>query len=219
MLTCGIVILNYEDYKTTEFLLTHIKDYPEIEHIVVVDNASPNDSYTYLKQYESDKISVIQSGKNGGYSFGNNFGARYLIDNFHPDIIGIANPDTIFDGAFVGKIKAMFTQHPDYAELTGLQVKPSGEIGTHPFWEDESSPRIWFKLALRRILPRSLANLLIPDNYIQYLEDVRHSAHVPHQVWAVEGSLFFIRADDFVKIGMFDENVFIKKTARRLPLL
>ena len=138
MLTCGVVILNYMDYSLTEELLQHIKDIPEIDHIIVVDNDSPNDSYTRLQKCESPKISVIQSGRNGGYSFGNNAGARYLIDKFHPDIIGIANPDTEFDGQFVRRIKETFYAFPDYAVLAGFQLKTSGENGSHPFWEQDT---------------------------------------------------------------------------------
>ena len=201
---CGIVILNYNDYPTTEELLSKIKDYPEIEHIVVVDNNSPNDSYTHLKKYSSPTISVIQSGKNGGYSFGNNCGARYLIDNFHPDIIGIANPDTEFDGSFIAKIKEVFTKHPDYAVLTGLQFTPSGDLGVHPFWEDESTPALMCKRVVSEIFKRFTVR-----KYKAYLEGIRNSGQELNQVWAVEGSLFFIRSEDFEKAGLFDENVFL----------
>ena len=204
MLKCGIVILNYNDYPTTEELLSKIKDCPEIDHIAVVDNNSPNDSYTHLKKYESPKISVIQSGKNSGYSFGNNVGARYLIENYHPDIIGIANPDTEFDGAFVGKIKEVFTKHPDYAVLTGLQVKPSDETGDHPFWEDKSTPHSMYGVVLSDIFRQTAAR-----KYNTYREGIRNSSNELNQVWAVEGSLFFIRREDFERVGLFDENLFL----------
>ena len=216
MLTCGIVILNYEDYKTTEFLLTHIKDCTEIEHIVVVDNASPNDSYTYLKKYESDKVSVIQSGKNGGYSLGNNFGARYLIKNFHPDIIGIANPDTEFDGAFVGRIKAAFEYAPDYALLTGIQHLPSGEIFYNPFWEEDTALanievlllKILIK-SLRAWLSRKFTAAKTGRIYEEYRDKIINNPEPINEVWAVMGCLFFIRAKDFEAVGLFDENVFL----------
>ena len=150
------------------------------------------------------KVSVIQSGRNGGYSFGNNVGIRWLIEHHRPDIIGIANPDVIFDGAFVGKIKQVFAEHPDYAVLTGIQLKPSGEIGDNPFWEDESTPSSMFAHVLKGIFLRTsdLRNA-------SYLEGIRHSPRELNPVWAVEGSLFFVRREDFEAAGLFDENVFL----------
>ena len=212
MLTCGLVILNYNNYAMTEGLLDRLQDCSEIDHIVVVDNNSPNDSYAILKRRESSRISVIQSGRNGGYSFGNNVGAKYLIDNFHPDIIGIANPDTEFDGAFVHRIKEVFETVPDYAVLAGFQLTPSGENGNHPFWEQDTVKTKLIE-ALMGIMIRPFRIILekiFPSlDYKKYVEVVKHSDNIPHQVWAVEGSLFFIRAEDFLKIGMFDENVFL----------
>ena len=36
----GMVIVNYNDYKTTERLLNNVKDYKILQEIVVVDNKS-----------------------------------------------------------------------------------------------------------------------------------------------------------------------------------
>ena len=41
----GIVILNYNDYKTTRIMLDTIKSYRIIDHIVFVDNNSKDRSY------------------------------------------------------------------------------------------------------------------------------------------------------------------------------
>ena len=218
MLKCGIVILNYNDCPTTEELLSKIKDCTEIDNIVVVDNNSPNDSYIHLKKYESPKISVIQSGRNGGYSFGNNFGARYLIENYHPDIIGIANPDTEFDGAFVGKIKQMFEAYPDYAMLTGLMSNHERGNFAVDFWDDESTPLAFIGSLCHELFIRPFVNLsrkilrmnvMKPERYYARLQEIMHSPCEVNQVWGVGGSLFFIRTNDFEAAGMFDENIFL----------
>lgn len=41
----GIVILNYNDYQTTKDMIDNIKDYDSIDHIVIVDNKSTDNSY------------------------------------------------------------------------------------------------------------------------------------------------------------------------------
>lgn len=136
-----------------------------------------------------------------------------MIENFHPDIIGIANPDTIFDGSFVRKVKEVFAEKPDYAVLTGFQLDIFGRSGGHPFWEDESSPGTILKVALYGASIRPLRILLekfLPrQDYKSYVEGVRNSKYIPHQVWAVEGSVFFIRASDFESVGFFDDNIFL----------
>lgn len=218
ILKCGIVILNYNDYATTEALLARIKDSSEIDHIVVVDNDSPNDSYERLKKYESSRVSVIQSGRNGGYSFGNNVGTRYLIDNFKPDIIGIANPDTEFDGAFVAKMKQIFEDYPDYSMLTGLMSNHQrGNLGVC-FWDDESTPGAFIFSLCHELFVRPFVNLskalfrrnvMRPERNYARLQEIIHSPCEVSRVWGVGGSLFFIRREDFEAAGLFDENVFL----------
>ena len=97
----GIVILNYKDFHTVIKLINLIKNYNALDKIVVVDNLSPDDSFDKLKSLKSDKVDVIQSKRNGGYSYGNNFGAFYLIEQYRIDILFIANPDVIFTENFL----------------------------------------------------------------------------------------------------------------------
>ena len=53
---CGVVILNYNEYALTAELLSSIKDCPEIDNIVFVDNASADDSYSLLQKHTNPKI-------------------------------------------------------------------------------------------------------------------------------------------------------------------
>lgn len=218
MLTLGIVILNYKNYKLTLTLLNHIKDFPEIDHIVVVDNNSPNESYELLVKHQSEKVSVIQSGHNGGYSYGNNYGAKYLIGNFNVDIIGIANPDVIFGHELLKRIKELFECYPDYAVLTGLQSDHRfGNIAAN-FWDDENTAwqiigSLCHELFIRpfvnfsRMLFRK--NVMKPDRHYTRLQEIINSPVEVNRVWGVGGCLFFIRRSDFEAAGMFDEEVFL----------
>ena len=70
------VILNYNDAETTEQLVRLIHEYDVPEEIVVVDNASTDDSWDQLKGLEDQKVHVIRAEKNGGYGAGNNFPSR-----------------------------------------------------------------------------------------------------------------------------------------------
>lgn len=81
-----------------------IHDYSAIDHIVLVDNLSPDGSIENLQKAVNNKIDIIQSDRNGGYSYGNNYGAFYLIEKYNIDILFIANPNVEFSEDFLIRV-------------------------------------------------------------------------------------------------------------------
>lgn len=203
---CGIVILNYNDSGTTKKLLDTIQNYDAFAKIIVVDNHSEDNSYQELLHYQSEKVVVLQAKENGGYSKGNNIGVRYLIDHTDVDIIGISNSDVEFDESFVTKIIDDFGRYEDYAIITGLQMNKKGEVAAHPFWEEYSTGK-YLKKNLFALWPLShIFKKGIDTEYIRRKLELNKKFF---RVGAVEGSLFFIRRNDFEELGLFDEGVFI----------
>jgi len=97
----GFVVLNYVNHQETIECVDSIRRLPGDNYrIVVVDNGSPNDSYEVLRErFGGDqRISVVQSGRNGGYSFGNNVGIAILGQSGVVDVI-IATSDTRIEDA------------------------------------------------------------------------------------------------------------------------
>ena len=74
---CACIILNYNDAETTRKLVQKIREYTAFQYIVVVDNRSNDNSFTVLKELESEKVKVIETDRNGGYGYGNNEGIKY----------------------------------------------------------------------------------------------------------------------------------------------
>ena len=70
------VILNYNDAQTVIEQVKRIYQYSSLDYIVVVDNCSTDNSWEELQalKEKSEKISLIQTEKNGGYGAGNNAG-------------------------------------------------------------------------------------------------------------------------------------------------
>ena len=60
-LKTGLVVLNYNDYKTTIKLIKMIKNYKSIDLIVIVDNCSTDKSYKKINEYTNNKIKLIKS--------------------------------------------------------------------------------------------------------------------------------------------------------------
>ena len=76
----ALIVVNYNDIIDTKRYITKVQQYQIIDKIVVVDNKStePQNSFELLKQLENKKVDVIQTEKNGGYTYGTNFGIDYL---------------------------------------------------------------------------------------------------------------------------------------------
>ncbi len=93
--TFGFVVLNYVNYQETIDCVESIAALPGEARIVVVDNSSPNESFAVLERRYSGhpRITVVQSGRNGGYSAGNNVGIKTLRQSGIHDII-VATSDT-----------------------------------------------------------------------------------------------------------------------------
>ena len=59
LMKINCVILNYNDADTTGKLVRQIREYDSLNQIVVVDNASTDDSAERLKELEDEKVVVL----------------------------------------------------------------------------------------------------------------------------------------------------------------
>lgn len=190
----GIVVLNYNDSKTTIELLNKIKDYKTLDLIVVVDNNSTDNSYKILTKYENDKIKVIESGKNNGYGYGNNVGCKYLVERNY-DYIIISNPDVIFEDKDIKELSDSFQN-----ENIAIVAPVVNEHGTlNRGWKFQNA------------FVDSLSNI----NYIgRYFKKKRlykdeHYNGKFSEVDVVSGCFFMVKAKYFEQINYFDENIFL----------
>lgn len=97
----GISIVNY---KTAHLVVDCLKALDQFQEcrdllrVVVVDNASEDGSYELIDQAVKERdwrnwITVVDAGRNGGYSFGNNIALRRLLA-LDCRYIWFLNPDT-----------------------------------------------------------------------------------------------------------------------------
>ena len=101
-----VVVLNYRNFSDTIECVRSVEKitYPNYR-IVIVDNASDNESETVLKESFPRHL-VLQAGRNGGYAAGNNVGIRRGIRDgadFFPDL----NNDTVVEPDFVSVLVPM----------------------------------------------------------------------------------------------------------------
>lgn len=107
-----IVLINYNRYKDTIECINSIKKNEKgIEYeIVVVDNKSTNESVEKLKQIQD--IHLILSENNKGFSYGNNLGIKYAIEN-GANYILLLNNDTIIEKNSISILYNEMTKHED----------------------------------------------------------------------------------------------------------
>lgn len=104
----SIVTINYNTTPVTRDLLRSLRtvSYPSLE-IIVVDNASADKSCRSLKD-EFPEINLIESGKNLGFSGGNNLGIRAS----RGDYVLLVNNDVEVTPGFLEPMLAVFRQDP-----------------------------------------------------------------------------------------------------------
>ena len=146
-----LIVLNYNDFETTEAFLVKVMQMECFNKIVVVDNCSTDESFRRLKKYESELIDVIQTTRNGGYAYGNNFGSIYAIRNYSPDIIFISNPDVEFEKKVVDKMEEEIINDDEIGVIAPV-VNQGYNIWTLPeYWGViESIFLIWHNLKKKK---------------------------------------------------------------------
>lgn len=202
----GVVILNYNNCGETIDLFKSIKEYKVFDDIIIVDNCSTDHSLKKLLLLNGNNLSVVESNRNGGYSYGNNYGARLLLHN-RVDIIFIANPDVRFSEFFVKKIADNIIENKCDA-CTGLMFNCKGEI--QDFGTRINSYRddcVDCTLLLKKFLRSDIGSIREEKGGLKDTE-------------ILPGSLFAVRATAFYKAGGFDDQVFLyceeRIVARRL---
>lgn len=192
----GMVIVNYNDYETTKRLLDNVKDYKVLKEIVVVDNKSTDNSLEELRKLKNKKITIIDSGKNKGYSYALNVGCKYLIDKYKSLNIVISNSDIIIESEL--DIKDLNSYISTKNVIVGPTIIQGNDLNRgfkipSP-WQDIKQNIVFFG---KRVLAKELS---YPDNY--YHKDIS-------KVDTVSGCFFMISSKHLEDMGYFDENVFL----------
>ena len=207
----GVVILNYNDYKTTSDCIDKTKTLLYVNHIVVVDNHSTDDSYYALnkKRLVDDGLwDLIQTDDNRGYSAGNNAGIKFLLNYNDIDIVGVVNPDVEINDDLLKKIKFAFGSSDKYALLTGVQHRADGAVSERAFW-----PKLnrWDVIRQNLCFLNKIHNCRTDYNkkYIKgKLLNYSKESNIL-DVDVVEGCCFFIKREAIECVGLLDERFFL----------
>lgn len=186
----AIIIVNWNNFKDTiECVLSVQKiNYPNYK-IFLVDNGSTDDSYFELKPLASDKVEVIETGKNFGFSGGNNIGIKKaLAENFYH--ILLLNNDTTVEPDFLSELVKV-AENDNRIGIAGSKIY---------FYED--SKRIWYG--------GGKFTWFGGGRHLQYEKlDENPNEKEVKETGYMTGCSFLIKSEVVRKIGELDERFFL----------
>lgn len=202
----SMVILNYNDWELTKKYSQYIGSMDIVDHIVVVDNCSPDGSYQKLQDLASDKIDVIKTESNGGYAKGNNFGVQHVIDHYGTDgIIIISNPDIEVVEESIRQLVEMLVSRKDFFAVTGLIFNINDELSPIFTWHLPTVPMLFVNSCtiLRNVLFKLFGyGTKIKKDKFDFNQDAI-------QCEALPGCFFAVDLTKWQKIGGFSDKTFL----------
>lgn len=171
--------------------------------ITVVDNNSGDGSFEALlkgvEQRGWSRVRVLQSGHNGGYGAGNNFGARQgLPDGSSPDYIYILNPDAFPQAGAIQALVDHLQAHPRVG-FAGSRLHGEDGVYHHTAFRFPSVFSEFESAAATGPISRLLR---------------RHIVALPEPLEAqtvdwMAGASLMVRHEVFEQTGGFDERFFL----------
>ena len=187
----SVVIPHYAGTEILSECLTSLNNcsYPNLE-IIVVDNASPDDSVYFIKSNFQNVI-LIQSEYNRGFAGGCNFGIQHARGKY----LLILNNDTIHDPDWIDPLVKMMESNP---KISSVQPKIKN-YDNRDYFDYAGAcggfmDKYCFPFARGRIFST------VEKDEGQYDESI--------QIFWASGTAFLTRKNVFDKVGGFDEILF-----------
>lgn len=204
------IILNYMNFNDTIKIVEKLILSNSMDHIIIVDNASNNNSFDVLSEhFIDDNVEVVRTPRNNGYAYGNNFGARKAIDLWGDEIvIFIINPDVNISSKTIDSVA-------DY-----IEVHKNDGIG-------QVAPRLANDLIEGAWKFTSINSILIFDGLLgPILKKVKRKKvfysnsyqEKGRPVDVLLGAFFGIYGKTFRSVNFFDENTFLYTEEQILAL-
>lgn len=195
-----VLILNYNSYEDTINYVSVLRRQKKVSlRILVVDNCSPNGSFEKLTREfaGAEDVTVIQSERNGGYAYGNNFGLRHIRD-WAIDYVLISNNDIAIDNdELVFSLVTVYPQLATPAFISGVAYT-DGVPARYPAWRmptlhDDIAGSLRF---LSKLLKDRTGYTLRPDATSQPVD-------------CLPGCFFMGSKEVFFRIGLMDDKTFL----------
>ncbi|MDO5814506.1 MAG: glycosyltransferase family 2 protein [Methanobrevibacter sp.] len=192
----SVVIVNYQTFELTKNTINSILeyDYPFSVEIVVVDNASSDDSLSRLKDYFKDKVRFIASEKNNGFAAGNNQALRQVDGKYQL----LLNSDTIVWENTLNDIYDYMESHEDVGACGCRVLLEGGDL-------DKACKRSFPNVKNSFFRLFHIPTKSKDDNY--NLTDLPDDE--VYEIDCLTGAFMFMRKSALDEVGLLDETFFM----------
>lgn len=177
-------------------------------HVVVVDNASPDDSVTMVRQY-FPQATLIVSETNGGYSYANNLGLRALgyraagdVDADAPRYALLLNPDTEVDPTSLADMVRYMDAHPQVGIAGPKLILEDGSLDLACRRSFPTPEVAFYRFSgLAKLFPKSQRFARYNMTYVDVDTEI--------EVDSVVGAYMQVRKACIERVGLLDETFFM----------
>lgn len=204
-----VVILNWNGWKDTVECLKSIyklkvKNFELF--VVVVDNASTDDSVMQLKKYNKKNkhknLKIITCSNNLGYTGGNNVGISYAMKK-KADFVMVLNNDTVVDPNLIIEFLKTARKYPKVGIISPKIYFAKGyEFHNNRYKNNELGKVIWSaggEMDWDNVFGRNRGVDEVDQGQYDEVEEVEFAT----------GTCMFLRAQTIKDIGKFDEKYFM----------
>lgn len=185
----AIVILNWNGKKFLEQFLPAVIQHSRNARIIIADNASTDDSISYLKD-KFPSVELIQNESNGGFAKGYNDSLKHVDSEFYL----LLNSDVeVTENWLIPLIKAM-----DDPRIAACQPKVKS-LSSRTDFEHAGAAGGYLDVNYFPFCRGRMLNTVEQDN-----DQYDH----PTEVFWATGACLMIRAKFFHEVGGFDEDFF-----------
>ena len=195
----AVVIVNYKvRHYLAQCLHSVFKALEGIDgEVYVVDNASCDESVTYLRGLYP-QVHFIENEENMGFARANNLAIRQTDSEY----VMLLNPDTFINEGMIADCIGLLDSDP---MIGATGVRMLNQDGTFAFESRRGIPTPFTAfckmVGLNSLFPRSRT---FGRYYMRYLDE-----HEPNAVEVISGACMFIRMSVLKQSGLFDEDFFM----------
>lgn len=192
----SIVILNYQTFELTKNTINSIfeYEYPFSYEVLLVDNASGDDSLSRLKNYFKDKVIFIESSENNGFAAGNNQALKIAKGKYQL----LLNSDTIVWENTLENIYDYMEKHTDVGASGCRVLLENGDL-------DKACKRSFPNVKNSFFRLFHIPTKSKDDNYnLNNLPD-----DGIYEIDCLTGAFMFIRKEALDEVGFLDETFFM----------
>jgi len=196
----SVIIVNYNAGPVLAECVTSIKNAGPVLEIIIVDNASVDDSLDRIGAAACSGLTIKKNPSNLGFAVGCNVGTKIASG----DCLLYLNPDCILDPNAIDEMITCMKVRPDAGMVGGLLLNPDG---TEQAGGRRAVPTPWRSFV--RAFGLGHLEKRYPRIFSDYMLHRQPLPEHPIEVEAISGSCMLVRREAVADVGLMDEGYFM----------